>query len=86
MKVQTATAERFSVDGQDAPGGRGDIAVLWSSGPTSCVLSWIGDRYRVRLVRSGRLLRDDFELDERMAMAVGRSWQAAAALGAVEHD
>lgn len=86
MKTQVATSEHVAIDGEARPGAAGDIAVLWSDGQLSCVLSWVGDRYRVRLVRGSRVVRDDFESDERMAMAVGRSWQASAALGALEHN
>jgi hypothetical protein len=52
-----------------------DIAVLWAEGEVRCILSWSDNRYRVRLVNGSRLIRNDFETDEKTALAVGRRWR-----------
>lgn len=52
-----------------------DIAVLWSEGEFRCVLSWTGERFRVRLMKGDVLLRQNFEQQESTALAVSRRWR-----------
>ncbi len=53
-----------------------DIATLWTDGPCRCVLSWVGYRYRVRLMRGPVLLREEVDLDEHVVLDISRRWRA----------
>ncbi len=53
-----------------------DIATLWNDGEWQCVLSWLGYRYRVRLMRGPALVREEIDLDEHVVLDVSGRWRA----------
>jgi hypothetical protein len=54
-----------------------DIAVLWrDSDVTICTLSWLGDRFRVRLVRDSRVIDEMRSADEQLLFAIAVQWEA----------
>ncbi len=57
-----------------------DIAVLWDDREVRCILSWLGARYRVRMVRGPEVLRQDVDMDEHVVLDQSIRWRAERAL------
>jgi len=53
-----------------------DIAVVWSESETRCIISWMVDRYRLRLLRGAVVLRNESAGDDRMLLTTARQWRA----------
>ncbi len=52
-----------------------DVAVLWTDDERRCVLSWLGDRFRIREIRGFELVREQTGTDESALLEVARQWQ-----------
>lgn len=57
-----------------------DIAVLWAAREERCTLSWLGDRYRIRLERGSLLIRDDIDIDEHVVLDLSNRWRMEQAM------
>lgn len=53
-----------------------DIAVLWSDSETRCVLSWMGDRFRLRLVRGSNVVEEQTGAHEAALFAIASRWRS----------
>ncbi len=52
-----------------------DVAVVWTEDDRRCVLSWVGDRFRIRELRGFELVREQIGTDEGALLEVARRWQ-----------
>lgn len=46
-----------------------EIAILWSDQDMRCVLSWLGDRFRLRLIYDSGVAVEHLDEDERVLIA-----------------
>ena len=62
-----------------------DIAVVWRESDTRCIISWMVDRFRLRLLRGAVVLRNESARDDRVLFAMARQWRAELS-GALTRD
>lgn len=52
-----------------------DIANLWTDGQWKCVLSWVGHRYRIRLMHGPAIVREEIDVDEHVVFDISLRWR-----------
>src|SRR5579884_615336 len=76
IRTWTLASEKLSECDMNAVGSDGvEILVLWRHSHLRCVLAWIDERYRLRLLRGDTVLREEASVDDAVLIAIARRWR-----------